>query len=560
MRIVRASRAEYYAEGDIRYRYGTGVRGRIELQLRHSFSWRTVSTWVTVIPAALTLVLGGAFLGRASIWTDEAATWFTSIQPVSYIVRNSTYVDVVFLPYYLFMHCWLGISQSLWWMRLPSLLAGAATVEALVLLARRWLPLGWSVLAGLLLALNPLFAEWTIQARPYAAATLFAVLSTAALASAIDRGGTLRWVRYALASLSMLLLHLMAVFVLAAQLVGVAIARRRSAWAGIGLTLGCVAVAISPLAVIAASETRQISWIRPVTPRTFLSALADVSGGAAEALALVICGIIVAATIASTPPRSERALGFTLCLAWGTLPVLFLVLVSFLRPVYVARYAVVSLPGVALIEAMGGWRAWSMLTAPGKTRETSGPGTTAPTALWSVHRRDRRRWSIVMATITGGAACLAGLALLAHTGHVLRQRYVYDDYRSAAAALSRDLLERPAPVAVIPNWSGVGFSYYATAPAFAQALRGQAIRVHNQHLLDWQEPTVDSGTGELLQRSSVVDWPIEAKLDVPTARCGVGWAIGRGAVPSEIFMIDGSSCRLSQVHYYGLAWVASVDG
>ena len=494
------------------------------------------------------------------MWTDEAATWFSSIQPVSHFVRNSTYVDVVFLPYYLFMHSWLGVSQSMWWMRLPSLLAGAATVAALVLLARRWLPLGWSVLAGLLLALNPLFAEWTIQARPYTAATLFAVLSTAALASAIDRGGTLRWVRYGLASLCMLLLHLMAVFVLAAQLVGVAIARRRSAWAGMVSTLGCVAVAVSPLAVIAAGETRQISWIRPVAPRTFLHALADVSGGPAEALALVICSIIVAATIASTPRGSERALGFALCLAWGTVPVLLLVLVSFLRPLYVARYAVVCLPGVALIEAMGGWRAWTILTAPGRTRETSGPGTQVPTALGSAHRHDRRRWGLVMATITCGAACVAGLALLADTSHVLRQRYVYDDYRSAAAVLSSDLLERPAPVAVIPNWSGVGFSYYATPSTLAHALSGQAIRAYNRHLLDWQKVMLDSGSGEPLQRSSVVGWPIGAKPEAPTARCAIGWAIGRGVAPSETFVIDGSSCRLSRVHYYGLAWVASVGG
>jgi Dolichyl-phosphate-mannose-protein mannosyltransferase len=560
MRIGRAPDAEYHAEGDTRYPYGAGVRGRIELQLRRLFSRCTVSAWAAVAPAALTLVLGGAFLGRASMWTDEAATWFSSSQPVAHFVRNSTYVDVVFLPYYLFMHFWLGVSQALWWMRVPSLLAGATTVAALVLLARRWLPLGWSVLAGLLLALNPLFAEWTIQARPYAAATLFAVLSMAALASAIDRGGTLRWVRYGLASLGMLLLHLMAVFVLAAQIVGVAIARRRSAWAGMASTLGCVAVAVSPLAVIAASETRQISWIPPVTPRTFLHALADVSGGRAGALALVICGIIVAATIASTPPGGERALGFALCLAWGTVPVLLLVLVSFLRPLYVARYAVVSLPGVALIEAMGGWRAWTILTAPDRTRGTSGPRTQTPTAAGSARHHDRRRWAFIRATIAGGAACVAGLALLAHTSQVLRERYVYDDYRSAAAVLSSDLLERPAPVAVIPNWSGVGFSYYATPSALAHALSGQAIRAYNRHLLDWQKVTFGSGTGEPLQRSSVVSWPIGVKPYAPTARCAVGWVIGRGVAPSKTFIIDGSSCRLSRVHYYGLTWVASAGG
>lgn len=560
MRIVRASGAEYHADGDTRHRHGTGVRGRIEPQLRRLFSWRTVSAWVTVVPAALTLVLGAAFLGRASMWTDEAATWISSIQPVSHIARGSAYVDIVFLPYYLFMHFWLGVSQSLWWMRLPSLLAGAAAVQALVLLARRWLSLGWSVLAGFLLALNPLFAVWTVQARPYAAATLFAVLSTAALVSAIDRGGSLRWVRYGLTSLCMLLLHLMAVLVLVAQLVGVAIARRRFAWAGIVSTLGCVAVAVSPLVVIAAGETRQISWIPPVTPRTFLDALADVSGGRAEAIALMICGIIMAASLVSTRPGSERALGFALCLAWGIVPVLLLVLVSFLRPLYIARYAVVCLPGVALIEAMGGWRAWTTLTAPGRTRETPGPRTQASTAPGSVRRHGRRRWAVVMAAITGAAACAAGLALTVHTSHVLRQRYVYDDYRSAAAALSSDLLERPAPVAVIPNWAGVGFSYYATPSALAHALSGQAIRAYNRHLLDWQKVTLGPGAGEPLQRSSVVGWPIGAKPGAPTVRCAVGWVIGRGVAPSETFMIDGSSCRLSRVRYYGLAWVASVGG
>ncbi len=399
-----------------------------------------------------------------------------------------------------------------------------------------------------------------MQARPYAAATLFAVLSMAALVNAVDRGGTLRWVLYGLASLCMLLLHLMGVFVLAAQLVGVAVARRRSAWPGMVSTLAGVAVAVSPLVVVAAGETGQISWIPSATPRTFLDALVAVSGGRAEATALVICGVIVAASIAAAAPGSERALGSALCLAWGTVPPLLLVLVSFLRPLYIARYAVMCLPGVALIEAMAGWRAWTILTARGTTRETSRPGTQVSTAAGPVRRHDRRRWAFVMATITCAGACVAGFALLAHTSYVLQQRYVYDNYRSAATALSSDLLERPAPVAIIPDWAGVGFSYYATPSALADALFGQATRAYNRHLLDWQKVTLGSGTGEPLQRSSVLGWPLGAKPEAPTVRCAVGWAIGRGVAPSKTFIIDGSSCRLSWVHYYGLAWVASVSG
>jgi uncharacterized membrane protein len=447
------------------------------------------------------------------------------------------------LPYYLLMHFWLGVGQSLWWMRLPSLLAGAATVQALVLLARRWLPLGWSVLAGFLLALNPLFVELTLLARPYTGAALFAVLSTAALVNAIDRGGRRRWALYGFASLCMLLLHLLAVFVLAAQLAGIVLARRRSASAGMVSTIGCVAAAVSPLAVIVAREGQIVSWIAPSTLSTFHQALADVSGGRAEELALVACGIIVTASLAFTPPASDRALGFALCLAWGAAPVLLLVLAGFLHPLYVPRYAVGCLPGIALIEALAGWRVSTFLTAKGRT--------------WR---------AFALAALTFGAACVAGLPLLGTASNVLQSRYWGDDYRSAAAELSSGLSRRPAPVAVIPNYAGIGFSYYAAPPALAHVLIRQAIREYNQNLIDWQGVTLARGTGEPLWRASVIGWPVGAKPEVPATRCEAGWAIGRGWVigrggaPSKTFIIDGSSCRVRWVRYYGAVWVASLSG
>ncbi|MBO0831893.1 MAG: glycosyltransferase family 39 protein [Actinobacteria bacterium] len=518
---------------------------------------------MTVVPAALTLVLGGVFLGRASMAVYETATWFSSILPVSHIIGNSTYVDVVFLPYYLFMHFWLGVSQSLWWMRLPSLLAGAATVEALVLLARRWLPLGWSVLAGFLLALNPLFAAWTIQARPYTAAALFAVLSTTALVNAIQHGGMRRWTLYGLASLCMLLLHLLAVFVLVAQLAGVAIARRRSALVGMVATIGCVAIAVSPLAVKAAGEAKQISWIPPTTLGTFNEVLADVSGGhIAYEIALVICGLIVIASLAVTPTGSDRTLGFALCLAWGAVPALLLVLVSLLHPLYVSRYAVVCLPGVALTEALAGWRVWTILAVKRSPRYTSGSASQAPTGAGYVHRRHRQRWAFVAAAITCGAACLAGLGLLAHTSSDLQRRYYSDDYRSAAAALSKDLSERPAPVAIIPNTQGIGFSYYVTLPRLAHALAGPVLQAFNMRVLHWPGAFAPGlRPAAWLRYSSVVEWPIGTDPDPPAAQCAAGWAIGGGsAVPSKPFIIDGSSCRVYQVRHYGAAWVASLTG
>jgi mannosyltransferase len=499
------------------------------------------------------------FLGRASLWTDEGDTWVQSVQPISNIIKNSWHVDVMFLPYYLLMHFWVEASQSAWWMRLPSLLMGAAAVAALALLARRWLPPVWSVVAGLLLALNPLFVQWTIEARPYAAATLFAVLSTAALVTAIHRPSALRWVRYGLASLCMLLLHLLAVFVLVAQLIGVAVARRRPAWRGMATTLACVAVAVSPLAVVAAGETTLISWVPPSTLRTFFSAVGDISGGPAEGAGLVICGIVLAAIIASSPAGSEEALSSALCLTWGALPPLLLVLVGFLHPLFVDRYTLVCIPGIALIEAMAGCRAWTVLTALGRTRGTSGPEMKAAAPVGSVDRHYRRRRTSIVAAIALGGAGVGGLALLASkTSQVLQERYYSDDYRSAAAALSSDLLKRPASILITPNWAGVGFSYYAAPPALAHALGEQATQALDQDRIDWQEVTL--GPDDSLPDSSLFRWPLGAERETPTAGCVLGWAIGRGIAPSTTFIVDGSRCRLSHVHYYGEVWVGSAGG
>jgi hypothetical protein len=402
---------------------------------------------------------------------------------------------------------------------------------------------------------------WTMEARAYAAATLFAVLSMGALVTAIDHGTKLRWARYGLASLCMLLFQLIAIFVLVAQLVGVVIARRRTAWRGMALTLACVAVAVSPIAAIAAGETRQISWVASPTLRTFPQALVAVSGGRVGEVALVVCCIVLVTSMAASTPGSETALSSALCLAWGALAPLLLVLVSFLRPIYVERYTLVFTPGTALIEAMAGWRVWIILTALGRARETSGEGTHESNPLGFVrHRSYEPRWASVAVVITCCAACFFGITLLYNTSRVLQYRYFDDDYRSAATALSNDLWERPASVMITPVWAGVGFSYYAVPSTLAHALGEQMTQALNRQMIDWQPLTLASGTNDSLEAARVVHWPNGAESEISNARCAVGWAIGRGVAPSKTFIIDGSSCRLSQVHYYGEAWVASVAG
>jgi hypothetical protein len=502
---------------------------------------RTASIGAVVLPSLVTLTLGGVFLGRASISTDEAATWINAVQPPSVIVRNSAHIDVMFLPYYLFMHVWILPGEALWWLRLPSLIAAAATVAALVLLARRWLPVAYSALAGLLLSFNPLFAEWSMQARPYTAATFFAVMSMAALAGVLDREGLAGWVRYGLAVFGMLASQLISVFVLLSQWLVVAVSGRWPAWRGALITLTCVAVGVSPVVILAAGQTGQVAWIPALTPHTFTHALFALSGGPVGAAELAVCSVIVAGTAFSPTVGADRRFGSALSLSWAATPSVGLILVSFFRPLYVDRYALVSVPGIALIEAMGIWRAWSFL-AEARHQGVAG-------------HRDLG-WKSLLAMLACIGACAATVALIVGSSQVFRQRSVIDDYRSAAAALSVDLSRRPAPVAVIPGWAGAGFAYYIAPPVLARALRKLEASALDRHLLDWQPVIADLGATESTDRILVLPWPAGAVSRDTEERCIVGWAIGRGELPDR-FTAAGSSCHLSQVRHYGAVWVAS---
>jgi hypothetical protein len=234
-----------------------------------------------------------------------------------------------------------------------------------------------------------------------------------------------------------------------------------------------------------------------------------------------------------------------------------LVVVGFVHPLYVDRYAVVCVPGIALVEAMAAWRAWTVLTW--RSREARAPGRHAkvPAPIVSVrHGHGQPRWplpTVVVATGLSGLGIAGLLVLASNTTHGLRARYYGDDFRSAAVALSRDLLLHPAPVIVDPNWAEVGFSYYATPPALARDLEGQAAQALDHGRIDWENGVlVPSGP---LPGSSVLRWPPGA--EGRRVGCAVGWAIGRGLpAPSTVFAVDGSSCRLSEVHYFGAVWVA----
>lgn len=103
------------------------------------------------------------------------------------------------------------------WMRMPSLLAGAAAVPLTYALGRLTTGCRSGVFAAGMVALSPFLAFYGTEARPYALMTTLLLASAACLLVAVERGGRWWWAGMVAASAAALYTQYVAVFWLAAQ-------------------------------------------------------------------------------------------------------------------------------------------------------------------------------------------------------------------------------------------------------------------------------------------------------------------------------------------------------
>ncbi|MGW5671088.1 glycosyltransferase family 39 protein, partial [Micromonospora sp. NPDC003776] len=173
---------------------------------------------VWLAPALLTLVVTLAGIGHAQPWRDELATWSAAPRPVRDLVRLAGTIDAATGPYYLFMHGWTALfGTSPTALRLPSALAMAAAAGLTARLGERLVGAPVGLLAGLLFAVVPDTSRYGQEARPYALATLLAVLATLLLADALRAPTWRRWTGYAVVATALGLTHLIAVTLLVAH-------------------------------------------------------------------------------------------------------------------------------------------------------------------------------------------------------------------------------------------------------------------------------------------------------------------------------------------------------
>ncbi|MFE1416885.1 hypothetical protein ACIGFK_28305 [Streptomyces sp. NPDC085524] len=297
---------------------------------------------IWLIPFLWTLAFGLWGLSRQdSVWRDEAATWQVAGRSAGQIADMLGNVDAVHGLYYLLMHGLFELfGAGTTTLRLPSVLAVAAAASCVALIGRRlagfWAGLG----GGLALGLLPAVQFYLQEGRPYALVAAGAAVSTLLLVSLLGRGpgqrAWPRWTAYGTAVLVCALLNWLSLLVLPAHAVTLWWVRAGRGvwlrWTAYGA--GAVAGAL-PLVLFSRGQSDQVSWIPPLTWHMLI--------GPGILLAIGALG-----AWADRPDRSRlsaAAVGLPLL----AVPQLGLTGLSLVQPLFLDRYVLFSMLGLALL-------------------------------------------------------------------------------------------------------------------------------------------------------------------------------------------------------------------
>lgn len=130
---------------------------------------------------------------RQSIWFDEAYSLLMAKQSPDEIIRL-TGLDTHPPLYYLLLHMWgEAFNWDVFWLRLLSVLALGASIVLMGILLRRLFGVRVAALAIVIVALSPLLLRYGFEIRMYSIASLIGVAATYAMVRASEKGASKRW-------------------------------------------------------------------------------------------------------------------------------------------------------------------------------------------------------------------------------------------------------------------------------------------------------------------------------------------------------------------------------
>jgi mannosyltransferase len=310
---------------------------------------------ITILGALLRL----HYLGAESLWFDESASvgiahldWFNLWKVVSLAEANM-------VLYYGMLHVWLTFGESEFVVRSLSVLAGVLTLPLIYAIGKRMFGARVGLVSAVLLATNVFHIKYSQEARGYSLVVLLATLSSLFFIRAIEHQSRHDWIGYVLTSTLAVYAHFFGVLVLGAQWISIALLRPRDVpWKKLLISISLIGTFLLPLAVfVLTRDTGQVAWVSKPGIYDVYGLLDSLAGGGRPlGLAYFIFGVVallvaLRAWVSSGVSFDNWRYGFLL--SWLFVPIVTVFAISFVKPMFVNRFLIVSLPALVLLVAIG---------------------------------------------------------------------------------------------------------------------------------------------------------------------------------------------------------------
>jgi hypothetical protein len=232
---------------------------------------------LTFVALAVNLAVTLPLAAILNIWQDEAYTLQTTSRDLGYAFHQAIGFEQNAPLYFLLLTVWRHFGDSIFFLRLPSVLCVAITVALVPALVRRYLPGVDAGLVTLVVALNP-FAIWAaLEMRVYALIILLSALALLTFFAAFleERPNKFWYVGYAICVAVALYTQYYLGFLVAAQALTLLIYKRK-AFVAFTLCGAAAALAFVPMLAIVPGQVQNFK--SAFAPPSLLHAVIALAG------------------------------------------------------------------------------------------------------------------------------------------------------------------------------------------------------------------------------------------------------------------------------------------
>ena len=301
-------------------------------------------------------------LGAKDLWLDEAISIYIARLDWARMWKLMSTKDPNMGLYYVLLHFWLRqFGTAEFAVRSLSAILAVASLIPVYAIGGRLFGRNTGFLAALLLTVNAFLIHYAQETRSYALFLLLAATASYLFLRALDSSSAKTWVLYSLVAALCVYAHFFAVWMIAAHFVS-AIAFRsgrvlRREFIGSHVLIACLASPLLVPILIPGMYSLQLGWLA----KPSLASLADfflVLTGYGGLLLICIYAAALAYGLFSTWTQRSRdrfkTWAYAFLFTWLFLPVTASFLFSIiLKPIFVPRYLITSLPPLVLITAAG---------------------------------------------------------------------------------------------------------------------------------------------------------------------------------------------------------------